>query len=218
MNDTKSERSAMSRSLGRALLGAVVGAVGTALLLALVGERYIDLDDGAAMLTLAVGAIYALIGLAVGVGAIAPGAGARFLNVEDADEVREDRPRIALGALSCLLVGLFLLTLVLSGGSGSLLSAQAALVIASFCVLGLVAIALRLRGGGDEMSQQVGREASSLAMSVTTLVFGGWAGLWHLGYAGPIQPLVLVSGFAAIQLLASFWAIGRKGLMAPRFR
>ena len=46
-----------------------------------------DFDDPARLAAAATGIIYALMGLSVGFGTIAPGTGAQFLNVEDADEI-----------------------------------------------------------------------------------------------------------------------------------
>jgi hypothetical protein len=198
------------------LTGAAFGA-GTFLFLQF-GGKVADFDDPSRLAAVATGIIYALMGLFVGLGAIAPGAGAKFLNVEDADEILAERKSIGPGAIGCLLIGLFLMTLSLTPGGGSPggLSPDAAMAIAAVCVGGLLLVGWWVRGKIDEFNQQLGIEASALAMHVSLLLFGGWAALAHVGYVQWITPLGLLAGFALLELGAIFWVVGKRGLLVPR--
>src|SRR5688572_16403851 len=146
----------------------------------------------------ATGIIYTLMGLFVGVGALAPGAGAKFLNVEDADEILAERKSIGPGAVGCLLIGLLLMALALTPGGGQpgALSPDAAIGIAAACVVGLLAVGWWVRGRVDEFNRQLGVESSALAMHVSLLLFGGWAALAHAGCVQMIAPIGLLAGFA----------------------
>lgn len=196
----------------QAAFGALVGAAVTYLFFEL-GEGAVDLDDPVRVTAAASGIVYALIGLFVAVGALVPGAGAKFLNVEDADELVEERAKIGPGALGCLLMGLLLIVLALMPGG---LSRDAAAGVSAVCFAGLAAIHFWMRGRVDEFNQSLSREASALAMHCSLVFLGGWAALAHLGYVEWIAPLGLLTAFAILELGAIFWVVGKRGLLVPR--
>lgn len=200
------------RDLLKMLGGAIFGAAGTGLFLALLDDR-IDFDDTGTMIAVVAGMSYFLMGLLVGFGALAPNTGARFLNVEDADEIREERPKLAPSAIACALIGLFLLTLVVADGFGN---RGLGLVIAGAALVGVVAISVRTRRLGDELMRQVGYESAALTLHLALVVLAAWAALAHLGYAPWVDPLALISGAALLYLLVVFAVAGRKGLMRSR--
>ena len=101
------EKDKVRLMLWRMVCGAIVGAVGTGLFLVFVGEPNMDLEDPGIMLAIVSGLSYVLIGLIVGVGLASPKAGAKFLNVEDADEIREESPKLWTSAVCCVLIGVF---------------------------------------------------------------------------------------------------------------
>ncbi len=199
------------------LTGAAFGAAGTFLFLQY-GGKVADFEDPSRLAAAAMGIIYALMGLFVGFGALAPGAGAKFLNVEDADEILAERKSIGPGAIGCLLIGLMLMALALTPGGGQpgALSPDGALAIAASCVAGLIATSFWIRGRIDEFNRQMGIESSALAMHASILLFGGWAVLAHAGYVQWIAPLGLLAGFALLELGAIFWVVGKRGMLAPR--
>lgn len=200
--------------VGRLLGGAVVGAAGTGLFLVFVGEPHMNLKDPSVMLAIVAGVSYVLIGLLVAVGLVAPSAGARFLNVEDAEEIREERPKLGSSALSCVLTGCFLLVLALSGGG--VIAAGAALAIAVLCLGGMIVLGWISMKRYDELTRQMGQEASAWAFYATLLLFGGWAALAQLGFTAWVDPLGFVASLAMLQLVAIFVAVARRGLMMPR--
>ena len=197
--------------IARMFAGALVGGIATFLFLEFVGERFMDLDDGAVMLTVMAGLIYALIGLSVAFGLIAPRAGARFLNVEDAEELREEGPKLKIGAAASVLMGAFLLVLGLTS-SGSL-GREPALILLALCLAGAIVLTLIGRNRTDELTRQISLEASALTLQLALLATATWAALAQLDYLEWISPLGLLSGLALLQLVAVFVVSARKGLL-----
>jgi hypothetical protein len=162
-----------------------------------------------------VGLIYLLMGLVVGFGLAAPKLGSNILNVEDAEEIRDQR-RILTGSAICMVaLGVALIVLPMAGpgsrmsplvGLGSLL---AALVI-------LTAISIRDWKYYDEMMLQLSRDAGNLA-------FGGiggalliWSSAAWLELVSVPTPLGLVAMISGGYLFAIFVASARRGLLRPR--
>ena len=168
------------------------------------------------MVAVVSGLSYFLMGLLVGFGAVAPSTGARILNVEDADEIREERRKLVPSAIACMLIGVFLLTLALAPGLAIPAAPEAALVICAACVVGAVLIALGTRGHRDELVRQVSLEASASTLHVGLVFLAVWGALAHLGYAGWIDPLGLIAGASLVYLVAVFAISSQKGLMRPR--
>ena len=195
----------------RMLAGALVGGVATFLFLEFVGEKFMDLDNGAVMLTVMAGLIYALIGLSIAFGLVAPRAGARFLNVEDEEELREEGPKLKIGAAASVLMGAFLLVLGLSS-SGSV-GREAALILLLLCFAGAIVLTFIGRRRTDELTRQISLESSALTLQIALLAAAAWAALAELGYVEWISPLGLLSGLALLQLFAVFVISARKGLL-----
>ena len=195
----------------RMFAGALVGGIATFLFLEFVGERFMDLDDAAVMLTVMAGLMYALIGLSVAFGLIAPRAGARFLNVEDAEELREEGPKLKIGAAASVLMGAFLLVLGLTS-SGSL-GREPALILLALCLAGAIVLTLIGRNRTDELTRQISLESTALTLQLALLAAAAWAALAELDYVEWISPLGLLSGLALLQLVAVFVVSARKGLL-----
>ncbi|WP_285711745.1 hypothetical protein [Erythrobacter oryzae] len=162
-----------------------------------------------------VGVLYILIGLAVAVGTASPKAGARFLNVEDADELREQKKVLIWSGGGMVLSGLSLIALALAAPDGPVPQALAlALGVGGTVVSILVSVVVYRQS--DELMRAVTLEASAIGYALVTLVIGVWAMLAHLGYAAAPAPLDLLTLFQVLVLLASFVAAGRRGMLAPR--
>lgn len=210
-------RHKLGKRLGGMALGTVVG-FGSVMLFMTLGKSHLPMSNPAAMLTFTAGLIILLMGAFVGFGAASPRAGAHFLNVEDAEELKEQRVVLAYASASCVLAGLFLFILAFSasGAEQVLLPANVAAGLACLSLVLAFWTGVKSNAGSDELMRQVGREASALALHVSVLLFGGWAALAHFGFAPLIAPLVLISGFFLIELVAIFWISGRKGMLKPR--
>ncbi len=199
------------------LSGAAVGGASMGAVLFALDRGGHDFADPSQMIALVTGMIYALLGLMVGFGAFAPRTGARYLNVEDADDLRDQRLVLGLSSAACVLIGLLFLVLAAISAADRTgpFSPEVAAVVVGICLIGLTALTRLTTRRVDELSRQVSLEASALALQGGFLVFGGWACLAHLGFTNWIEPLAFVSGMALLQLLAIFWVAARRGLMVP---
>ncbi|GAA4012313.1 hypothetical protein GCM10022280_07680 [Sphingomonas swuensis] len=200
------------------LLGAVTGGLAMSAILWGLHDQEGLLDDPARMAALGTAMIYGLMALVVGLGSAAPRVGAQALNVEDADELIEQRPDLLIGAASFLLVAVLLGALALADGGGvvGILAPKTAGLIAAICAISLTIMTVAYRNRGDELMRRVSLEAGSWALAFVCLLFGGWATLAHLGLAAPFSPLLFVAGVFALYLLAVFVAAGLRGMMKPR--
>lgn len=197
------------------LVGAVLGGAATMAVL----WAWDDLDpfNPGQMVAFVTGMIYALMGVMVGAGVIAPVTGAQLLNVEDVEDLRDQRTILGLSSAACVMIGLLFLTLaaVPAGGTNGPFSREIAATLAGICLAALIVLTLLTNRRVDELTRHISMEASSLAMQSSFVIFGGWAALAHLGFVEWIGPLELISGLALIQLLAIFWVSGKHGLMVP---
>jgi hypothetical protein len=162
-----------------------------------------------------IGLIYLLMGLSVGFGITFPKLGSTMLNVEDAEEIR-DQKRVLTGSAICMsALGAALLILPMAkpdgvitplGGFGALLAALAILVV----------ISIRDWKHYDELILRLSRDAGNFAFGSTGLVLLIWASASWTGLASAPTPLALVAIVSGGFLLACFVAGARLGLLHPR--
>jgi hypothetical protein len=162
-----------------------------------------------------VAVIYILIATIVLTGALSPKLGAKLLNVEDADEVREMQAQFVSSGLAMLLWGFALLGLVLAAPVGPL-DPAVALAIGAGGLLSGTWFAVRSYRQADELMLAMNLEAGALTYGLVLLVVGGWAMGAHLGYVTAPQPLDLLTLFYVLVLLATFIVVGRRGMLMPR--
>ncbi len=148
-------------------------------------------------------------------GTASPKVGARFLNVEDADELREQKKVLTSSGAAMVLWGIALVGLALAAPEGPVPQAAALALAAIGLVLGTL-LAIPSYRHSDELMRAVNLEAGALAYGLVLLVVGSWAMLAHLGYAAGPAPLDLLTLFYVLGLLASFIATGRRGMLMPR--
>jgi hypothetical protein len=209
------ESSAVRKFVFQMAVGAVVGVVSAALFLRL-GKPFLPLTDGIGMFAACMGMLYVILGLFVGFGAAAPGAGARFLNVEDAEELREQRSMLGFSAVSCCLAGLFLLILSVGPATASEAGSSALALAAGGCLIAAIVSGKLCVDRCDELMRQICAEASVLTLNLGLVLLSAWGALAHLGLVAWITPLGLLSGFSLFYLLVSFWVVGRRGMLKPR--
>lgn len=162
-----------------------------------------------------IGLIYVLMGLICAVGIAFPTLGSRMLNVEDAEEIG-DQKRMLTGSSICMLaLGAALLILPMArpdgaitplGGFGGLMAALATLVV----------ITIRDWKHYDEMMVQMSRDAGNFAFCGIGLVLLIWASAAWAELAYAPTPLGLVATVSGGFLLAAFFAGARLGLLRPR--
>ena len=177
------------------------------------------LDDGAMaadqVIVSGIGLIYLLMGLIAGFGLLAPKLGANILNVEDADEIRDQR-RILTGSAICMVaLGAALMALPLAGPDSAIspLTALGGLLAA---LVILTVISIRDWKYYDEMMLQLSRDAGNLAFCGIGATLMIWASAASLGLIAAPTPLALVAIISGGFLMAIFIASGRRGLLIPR--
>jgi hypothetical protein len=201
--------------LARLLGGMVFGGLAAGLFMTL-AAKHIDLDDGATMVAVVAGLSYALMGVAVAFGSASPKAGARFLNVEDAEEIREQRRNLGASAAGCVLIGLFLLVLALRPALVPALGREAVALVAVALLVATLVVGFATKRRSDELMRQVSLESSTLTLQVATILLAGWAALAHVDLVRWVSPLGAIAGLAVLQLVAIFWISGKKGLLKTR--
>lgn len=162
-----------------------------------------------------VGLIYLLMGLVVGFGLVAPKLGSNILNVEDAEEIRDQR-RILTGSSICMVtLGVALIALPIADpgsqmssfvGFGGLLAALTILIV----------ISIRDWKYYDEMMLQLCRDAGNLAFGGIGGVLLIWASAAWVELVSAPTPLELVAIISGGYLLAIFVASARRGLLRQR--
>ena len=207
------EKKKLQTVLIRMLVGAICGALAIGLFINFVGKPFMDLKDPATAIAIIAGVSYVLIGLMVGIGAAAPKVGARFLNVEDEEELREETPKLMPASAVFVLTGLFLMLLALPNSGPMAISRELGLATAAILIAGISAAGWIANGKNDELTRKMGQEVASITLQATMLLLGAWAALAQFGYAAWVSPLALLSALVLLQLFISFVVIARKGMM-----
>lgn len=220
---TQAGRSAGWRKLAtQAIVGAMVGAGGMAAMIALMeGQAGLDWAPSAIILV-GIGFIYALMGLFVGLGTLAPRwFGQRMLNVADAEEIVEERANMGSSAICCLILGAALMLLAQAvtadaAGAAALVTPPAAFWILLVVLAGFTAASVWMWRNFDELWRRLTVDVSAIAGNLLLAVAIVWGGAAAAGLVAGPQPLDLVSIAFGSLLLACFVAAGWRGMMAPR--
>ena len=160
-----------------------------------------------------IGVLYALTGLSVLVGAMSPSVGTKFLNVEDAEELREQRRMLTYSSLAMLLLGGALVLLAISG-EGAFVPAQIGAIGSIGMIVGSVFLSVAMRRHTDELQRALSSDSTTSAFYLLLLVGGGWSILAHLDFVAGPAPLDWLTMFAATLLIGAFWQTARRGLLA----
>lgn len=198
-----------------ALIGGVAGFAASAGMMNFLDSQAVGGLSESATIAALVGLVYALIGLGLAIGVASPQLGARFLNVEDADELREQKWMLGLSGVAMFLWGVSLIGLALAAPDGPVPNLVALVIGAGGLVAGSL-LSVGVHRACDELMRAINLEAGSLSFGLVLLVAGPWAMLAHLGYAAAPAPLDLLSLFYVLVLAASFITVGRRGMLAPR--
>lgn len=158
---------------------------------------------------------YVVIAAMVLVGSASPAIGARMLNVEDADEVREMKAQFVSSGIAMLLWGVALLALVLAEPVGPLAAPLALAIGAGGMVIGLW-FAFKSYRAADELMLAMNLEAGALTYGLVLVVVGGWGMGAHLGYLSAPAPLDLLTAFYVLVLVGTFISVGRRGMLKIR--
>jgi hypothetical protein len=201
----------------QALIGALAGGGAMFALMKLLEGDTLDWQPSQIILA-GVGLVYVLMGLFVGLGVLAPRAiGQRMLNVADAEEIVEERSSMGGSALTCITIGAALALLAYSTVEGA--NAPVTAVTAFWIMLALLAagtfVSIAMWRRFDELWRRLTIDTSAIAGNILLGVCVVWGGAAAAGLAPGPQPLDLVAAAFAILLLATFIAVGRRGMMTP---
>lgn len=200
-----------------AIAAAIGGATGFAAMFAVMewgGGEELGALGGERIALAAIGLVYLLTGLFVAFGLAAPGAGAKVLNVEDAEELIEMRPQLVRSSVVFVMVGALLILLSASGPGGGV-SDTLALGATGLVVLVAAVLTWQTRRDLDELWRQMSNEsaAATLALLVPSLLV--WGVLAHLRRL-PFTPLGVLALLAALVLAGTYVATGRRGMLTPK--
>lgn len=198
-----------------ALIGGVAGFVAVFVLMRFIDSGMVGGLATSAKIAATVGVLYGVIAGVILLGTTSPRLGARFLNVEDADELHDQKRILLTSGGAMLLWGISLLTLALAAPDGPIPQGAALIVGAGGLLLGTALSYLTYRFC-DELMLAVNLEAGAITYGMVMLVVGMWAVLAHLGFVGAPQPLDLLTSFYVLVLAASFIAVGRRGMLTIR--
>lgn len=214
-NQTSSTPRWARKLLIPALIGAVAGFAASAGMMEFIDSSAVGGLDMSATVAALVGMVYVVIGFGVAFGSASPQVGAKFLNVEDADELREQKKVLGLSGVAMLMWGAALVALALAAPDGPVPQGVALAVGLTGLVIGTV-LSIQVYRASDELMLAVNLEGGALSYGLVFVVVGGWAMLAHLGYTAAPAPLDLLSLFYVLVLVASFVAVGRRGMLTIR--
>lgn len=212
MNAVKQEKSLARRLALPMAVGAVSGFLATLLFLNLVDGEGVRSLGRSREIAGVVGILYLLTAFGVGVGIASPRIGARFLNVEDADELREQRRMLGYSCLAMVALSGALFALVFVEPVGPIGREVAAAGAIGLLLLAGVLGQLQSRYV-DELQRALSRDSVATAFYLLFVVGGGWALLAHCGLTAAPAPLDWLTMFAVFLLLGCFWQAGRRGLL-----
>ena len=198
-----------------ALIGGVAGFAASAGMMHFIDSSAVDGLGTSGTIAALVGVVYIVFGISIVIGVASPQVGAKFLNVEDADELREQKKVLGLSGVAMLLWGAALIALAMAAPEGPVPQGVALVVGLAGLTIG-TALSVMVYRASDELMLAVNLEGGALSYGLVFVVVGGWAMLAHLGYVTGPAPLDLLSMFYVLVLLASFIAIGRRGMLQIR--
>ena len=208
-------RSVQRKTIVSLLVGGLAGGLASFAALTLIDSGQLGELGTSREIAIMVAVVYLVMAVSVAFGALSPKLGAQFLNVEDAEELREQKSRLMGSTVATAAFGFALVAVALAAPLGPV-----AEPVALTLFLGLFGLAwylgARQQRASDEFMRQLSRDASAAAFYLLALIGGGWALLAHLGYVIAPAPLDWLSMFAGFLLIATLAACMQRGLMTPR--
>lgn len=214
-HDTATKSRKWKKLLFSTGLGAAMGFAGTMGFMHLASSGALGAMGLSETVAALVGMLYAMVGLAIGVGLARPKAGATYLNVEDAEEIEEQRPMLGYSAATMFAFGAAL-TIAALGGPAGIVDPAAALVTAIGLLVIGVALSLSSNRYQDELMRALGHEAGAMALALVGVIGGGWALTAHLGFTAGPAPLDWLTMLWSLTMVAAFIVVGKRGMLMPR--
>ena len=199
------------------IAGAVCGGIVAAGTITLLDSGWMGEGDTdpSRMIAAITGALYVLIAVGSMIGTASPAFGAKYLNAEDADELREQRAMLMNSGIAMLTWGIGLFLLTLAAPFGPLEAPVAGVTVGLLLIVGIV-FAWRSHARSDELFASINRDATVIGYYLIFALAGGWAILSQLELVPMFEPLDLMTMFYLTSLLAAFIAAGKRGMLNPR--
>ena len=163
----------------------------------------------------AVGLAYLAMGLIVGIGTMAPQTGAKLLNVEDREELLDQKPSLLGGALVYIVMGVMMIVLANSGESRPVPS-SIALIVVAIAIIVAFGVTWASWQHYDELMRQISHEASSFGFTLVIVAVLIWGAMAMNGMAPEFDAPSIIALVMGMLLLGAFMAAGRRGLLNPR--
>jgi len=205
------------RTILKLLAGGAFGAAVAAGALRIAGSALLDAMGPSRVALATVGLVYAMMAALVGFGLAAPRAGARLLNVGDAEELREERAGMMTSVITMGTLGLVLLLLAVARAPGfdaGPVPAGVAMAALAVAVSGGIVASWAWRDRYDELNRQLGLEGCFWAFCLSWVLLTLWGAADFLGFGFALTPIDVVTTLSAMMLAGSFVAIGRRGMMS----
>jgi hypothetical protein len=212
MTDVKQKPGKAKKAVFQMSVGGVCGVLAIAALRKFLPAGELTADE-LALSTL--GVIYSLSGLLIMVGLSVPKLGEKLLNVEDQDELMEQRRMLAGTSAICLIWGVAQILLLISG-PGKLLPAWAGVTFISLGMIMCVGIYYRDRRFYDELIWDITQKASYICFAGLWVLFSVWGAAAMAGLVVVPSPAAIIALFSGGYLLATFVAAGQKGLLETK--
>ena len=195
--------------------GALTGFFGALGLMTLIDGGALGSLGPSREIALLVAMLYGFMGVLVGFGALSPRLGARFLNVQDAEELREMRQSLLASGIGSVAFGGVLAVLALTG-PGAVLAPMAGAVAAGVLLVIATLASVRSMKHSDELMRTVSRQAGSTAFYLVLLFIGGWAALSIFGFMPQPQMIDILTLIWAILIIATFGVCAKRGMLGVR--
>ena len=195
--------------------GALTGFFGALGLMTLIDGGALGSLGPSREIALLVAMLYGFMGVLVGFGALSPRLGARFLNVQDAEELREMKQSLLASGIGSVAFGGVLAVLALTG-PGALLAPMAGAVAAGVLLVIATLASVRSMKHSDELMRTVSRQAGSTSFYLVLLLIGGWAALSIFGFMPQPQMIDILTLIWAILIIATFGVCAKRGMLGMR--
>lgn len=216
---TTEDKAKKSRKLRKTIIAVVAGGVagffGAMGMMMLIETGLLGELGTSREIALLVALIYVITGLAVGFGVVNPKVGSQFLNVEDAEELREQRTMLGYSTVGIVALGASLAIAALAAPLGPIPPLVVAISVVGLFGLCWFTTSRQLQHM-DELMRAVSTESGSASFYLLLLIGGGWSLLAHLEFVTGPQPLDWLTMIAAVLLLGTFIVCGKRGMLTMR--
>ena len=213
--ETTRQPSKIKKTVFALLLGGVAGFAATFLFLRFADSGAVGELGTSREIASLVGLVYLVGAAAVLAGVLAPKAGANFLNVEDAEELREQKVMLGSGGIAMIAAGAALIVAALAAPVGPIAGGMALALFVALIALAVFASYVSQKRQ-DELMRAMGQQNGATAFYLLFFVGGGWALAAHCGFVSAPAPLDWLTMMWGLGLIAAFVTTIQRGMFMMR--